>query len=306
MDLLIVTDIDGTLLDFHSYDPGPASAVLEDCRARGVPVVLCSSKTRAEQVVLRARFGLQEAPFITENGGGLFLPANGPLAEAAREGEAGTASGTPLSRREIPVEDPHCGGYPLLGLVLGVERSRLREGLERIARTTGIPVRSLSGMDREEAGGRLGLEPAELDLALQREFSEPFAVVGESPETAEEERLDWLGRLRSAGTPLGLTVTLGDRLFHLMGGHTKGTALERLLALWVRATGTRPWTLALGDSYNDLEMLDRADEPVLVRRHDGTWARSPEPTGIRHTEGVGPTGWAEAVADRLREGPPAS
>jgi mannosyl-3-phosphoglycerate phosphatase len=268
--------------------------------------VLCSSKTRAEQVVLRKRFGLQEAPFITENGGGLFLPANGPLAEAAREEARGAADGVPLTRREIPAEDPHSGGEPLLGLVLGVERPRLREGLEIISRTTGIPVRALSRMDRDEAGERLGLDPEELDLALQREFSEPFALVGESPETAEEDRLDGLGRLRSAGAPLGLTVSLGDRLFHLMGGHTKGTALERLLALWVRATGTRPWTLALGDSYNDLEMLARADEGVLVRRHDGTWARSPEPTGIRHTEGVGPTGWAEAVADRLRAGPPAS
>ncbi len=306
MDLLIVTDIDGTLLDFHSYDPGPAAVVLEDCRAHGVPVVLCSSKTRAEQVVLQARFGLQEAPFITENGGGLFLPADGPLSAVARGEAEAVAAGAFLTLRRIPAEEPHSGGRPLLGLVLGVERPRLREGLERIARTTGIPVRALSRMDRDEAGERLGLEPEELDLALQREFSEPFAVVGESPETAEEERLDWLDRLRSAGATLGLTITLGDRLFHLMGGHTKGTALERLLTLWVRANGTRPWTLALGDSYNDLEMLARADEGVLVRRHDGSWAHSSESSRIRRTAGVGPVGWAEVVSDRLRAGPPAS
>ena len=44
MDLLIFTDLDGTLLDFESYEPGPATEAVEACLKYGVPVIPCTSK----------------------------------------------------------------------------------------------------------------------------------------------------------------------------------------------------------------------------------------------------------------------
>jgi len=70
---LIFTDLDGTLLDAETYSWQEAGEALDLCRRHRVPVILASSKTRAEIEILRDRMMLSD-PFISENGGGIFLP----------------------------------------------------------------------------------------------------------------------------------------------------------------------------------------------------------------------------------------
>lgn len=66
--LMIVTDLDGSLLDHHTYDWQPAQEWLEHLTERKIPVVICSSKTAAEILPLQRRLGLSDAPYIAENG----------------------------------------------------------------------------------------------------------------------------------------------------------------------------------------------------------------------------------------------
>ena len=61
---LVFTDLDGTLLDHDTYGWEAASPALAQCRERGIPIVLVSSKTRAEMDNLRRRMGLS-MPFIS-------------------------------------------------------------------------------------------------------------------------------------------------------------------------------------------------------------------------------------------------
>ena len=70
---IIFTDLDGTLLDHSSYQWDRAKPALDLCQRFHVPVVLVSSKTRAEMVKLKDELGLSH-PFISENGGGIFFP----------------------------------------------------------------------------------------------------------------------------------------------------------------------------------------------------------------------------------------
>ncbi|CAD5356610.1 putative mannosyl-3-phosphoglycerate phosphatase (mngB-like) [Enterobacter cancerogenus] len=66
--LVIITDLDGTLLDIHTYDWQPAKPWLETLRDRQIPVVLCSSKTAAEMADIQQELGLDGLPLIAENG----------------------------------------------------------------------------------------------------------------------------------------------------------------------------------------------------------------------------------------------
>ncbi|EHV31425.1 phosphatase [Escherichia coli DEC5B] len=66
--LLVFSDLDGTLLDSHSYDWQPAAPWLSRLREANVPVILCSSKTSAEMLYLQKMLGLQGLPLIAENG----------------------------------------------------------------------------------------------------------------------------------------------------------------------------------------------------------------------------------------------
>src|SRR3990167_8085280 len=72
-DTIIVSDLDGTLLDSTSYSFAAAQPALEAIRARGVPLILCSSKTRTEIEGYRQCLNNRH-PFITENGAGIFIP----------------------------------------------------------------------------------------------------------------------------------------------------------------------------------------------------------------------------------------
>ncbi|MGY5368382.1 mannosyl-3-phosphoglycerate phosphatase-related protein [Enterobacter oligotrophicus] len=66
--LLIFTDLDGTLLDIHTYDWQPAASWLERLQDEQIPVILCSSKTAAEMHEIQQDLGLEGLPFIAENG----------------------------------------------------------------------------------------------------------------------------------------------------------------------------------------------------------------------------------------------
>ncbi len=66
--LLVLSDLDGCLLDHHTYSYAPAVTVLERLRAASIPVVLCSSKTEAEMRPLAEE--MEASPtIICENGG---------------------------------------------------------------------------------------------------------------------------------------------------------------------------------------------------------------------------------------------
>ena len=73
--LVVFTDLDGCLLDHDSYSFAPAAEALAVLAAQGIPLVLCSSKTRAEIEMLQQDLGVAH-PFVSENGGALFLPSS--------------------------------------------------------------------------------------------------------------------------------------------------------------------------------------------------------------------------------------
>lgn len=65
--LIVITDLDGTLLDKHSYRWQAAQPALDALRQRGAAIVLCSSKTQAELEYLQHQIGIV-GPLIGENG----------------------------------------------------------------------------------------------------------------------------------------------------------------------------------------------------------------------------------------------
>ena len=72
MQTIIFTDLDETLLN-QDYSFSEAERALEIIRDKEVPLIICSSKTRAEIEVYQAKLRI-DWPFISENGGGIFIP----------------------------------------------------------------------------------------------------------------------------------------------------------------------------------------------------------------------------------------
>ena len=70
---VIYTDLDGTLLDHHTYAFDEALETIEALKDRGIPIIPCTSKTRAETVSLMQAMDIH-GPMIIENGAAIWVP----------------------------------------------------------------------------------------------------------------------------------------------------------------------------------------------------------------------------------------
>src|SRR5262245_20063933 len=76
--IIVVSDIDGSLLDPRTDSRIEEQAALDFLASRGIPLVINSGRTRAEIERLQHTLRMH-TPFISENGSALFLPHGFPL-----------------------------------------------------------------------------------------------------------------------------------------------------------------------------------------------------------------------------------
>jgi mannosyl-3-phosphoglycerate phosphatase len=168
---VVFTDLDGSLLDPVTYSWEEARPALARLRLEGIPVVLVTSKTRAEVEMLRRALDNRD-PFIVENGGAAFLPVGSfPFA-------------TPALLEWGPL-------YP-----------ELVAGLRAASHRSGCRVRGFNDMAVEEIAALCGFSIQEAALAKAREYDEPFIILdsGRAADlfsAIEEQNLRWMrgGRL---------------------------------------------------------------------------------------------------------------
>jgi len=71
MKLMVVSDLDGTLLDHSDYSFDLVLPVLDRMDEAGIPLVVNTSKTRAEWLAIRGELGNFD-PYIVENGSAIY------------------------------------------------------------------------------------------------------------------------------------------------------------------------------------------------------------------------------------------
>lgn len=263
--VLIFTDLDGTLLDHHTYSFEPALPALKALKEKNIPLIICTSKTRAEIEKWRLELD-NDHPFISENGGAIFIPEDYFSHKFCYEKEKGN----------------------YLVIELGKPYSKLREILNRIRNSLHLGLKGFGDLSFEEVARLCGFSPEEARLAKKREYDEPFLL----------DEVSAIQNVREMAGLSNLQITRGGRFFHLMGENDKGEAL-RLLADIYRKETEPIETIALGDSLNDLPMLRAADHPVLVQKLDGSYDPDVKLSNLRLAPGIGPAGWCKSVLELL-------
>jgi mannosyl-3-phosphoglycerate phosphatase len=263
--IVLFTDLDGSLLDESTYSTDPAREALHRIRELGLPLVFCTSKTRAE--VEHWRFTLSNSdPFIIENGGALYVP----------DGYFPTDFGASLRRDAYEVFE------------FGAPYNELVDALHEASQETGCRVRGFHDMTAEEVSRRYSLSPEQSRLAKIREYDEPFEIL--DPPGSE---------LLTAIEASGKHCTRGGRLHHITGHESKAHSVS-LLASYYRRTFDDIITVGLGDGMNDLDFLSCVDLPVVIRSRAASELISLLPRA-RLTSLPGPEGWNRAVLEILDE-----
>lgn len=138
--LIVISDLDGTLLDHHSYDFRPAKPALACLRQLKIPCILNSSKTFDEMLGLRQQLNNTD-PFVCENGGAVFLPKD--------------------------------NGQSFNSEVTGSSYNRILKALSAL-RQQGFQFRGFNDMPVSEIAAVTGLSEEQAALARRRNASEPL------------------------------------------------------------------------------------------------------------------------------------
>jgi mannosyl-3-phosphoglycerate phosphatase family protein len=173
---------------------------------------------------------------------------------------------------------------------LGTDYTKLRKALDEL-RQEGFDIKGFGDMNIKEIVALTGLNTADAKRAKQRYFDEPFVFHGESKDVANLKR-----RINAKG----FNYTQGE-FFHIMGDSDKGRAVNIIKKLYQKQYG-KLVSIGLGDSPNDIEMLQNVDYPVVVQKKDGSYNGEviTKVKGCIKADGIGPDGWNKAVIKLLK------
>ena len=261
MNYIVFTDLDGTLIDHDTYDFDKAVPGIDILKGNGIPVIFCSSKTRAEQEVLRKALEIQD-PFIVEDGGAVYFEK--------RDTEI-IPSGAVLRNNYCVLE-------------FGTPYKKIREIINKIRNKNNFIIRGYGDATVEEVAVATGLSIESTQLAVNREYQETLLTHFNESEARE---------VKSVLESYGLNLGRGGRFFSVRGNNDKGLATLALTRLY-RKTNPKVITVGLGDSWNDLSLFSSVDIPILVQRPGGKWENL-SAERLKKVEGIGPVGWKHAV-----------
>ena len=171
--------------------------------------------------------------------------------------------------------------------------SREKDSLIKIFREL-VPVnlqnkcKWLSEMDRKKQSLIFGLENDKLKMALDRKYTIPFLFEGNKSERNE---------LSKIVKNKGLALQEGGRVINLTDKVNKAKALQ-VFVRFFKKNNKNVKTIAVGDNYNDLDMLKTSEFPCLVFNDKFTLDEIPIKNLIT-TNKPSPEGWADVIKKAL-------
>ncbi|KAI9135269.1 mannosyl-3-phosphoglycerate phosphatase [Acaryochloris sp. CCMEE 5410] len=259
---LVFTDLDGTLLNHDDYRYDDALPMLAWLKDHQIPVIAVTSKTRVEVEELLQALSFEE-PFVVENGSGVFIPYNDQRFD--------------LSHTDVAQQEQH------QRLCLGCTYDQARTGLKTLSQRLNQPLQGFGDMTVDELIALTGLSSDDALKAQTREFTEPFVNPGLDAKELEQHV-----------AAIGFQVLVGDRFCHLIGvGAGKGKAVNLLVQCYQVPQGPVK-TVGLGNSPNDLAMLEVVDIPIVI-----PGVKGPHPgladRGWQIAPATGAKGWSMAM-----------
>jgi mannosyl-3-phosphoglycerate phosphatase len=266
---LIFTGLEGVLADPRNDSVSGAEEALAELARRNIPLVLITSRTRAEVEPVRRKID-HHHPFITENGGGTFLPDgyfNLKVPSAVRTGR-------------------------YLCIAFGLPYQKVCEALDEVAVESGAGLAGFHDLSAREIADNAGLSRRNAELARDRDFDEPFFFT-----SADDQAIT---RFVEAARKRGFDAERGNTFWRLSSGCDSARAVRSTAKLFREATRTRLLSIGIGGS-RDLRWLPAVDHAYLLK---DTHAETPSPphpkevhrkTNVTVLDSAGPAVWSETI-----------
>jgi mannosyl-3-phosphoglycerate phosphatase family protein len=267
---ILFTDLDGTLLDLHSYSADAAKPAVKALQDADVSIIFCSSKTWSEQHFYQRQLNISE-PAIVENGSGIFiLDENWKIIEK-------------YGRNTIELHGQRV-------LALGKQYEDLIEVLKPVVEQYYPELKYYALLSTEEIAQITGLDPDSTQRAKRRDFSETIFNT--------DQQLESYKKLISEMERHGFHCIPGSKFVTITGVESDKGRAAGIVAEVYRDHYDSVMTFGVGDSLNDLAMLKAVDFPYLVQRPDRSWANI-HINKLNKIDGVGPEGWTMVANEIL-------
>ena len=218
-------------------------------------IFIIPNTSKTEKEILEFNSDLGSSlPFISENGSSI--------------------NGLNLLNKDLPQE-----------LILSREKEILLEIFKKtVSPNLQNKCKWLSEMDTRNQSLILGLEHKKLKMALDRKFTLPFIFNGNKNQKKELSKI-----IKNKG----LFLQEGGRVIHLTDRVNKAKALK-VFVRFFKKNNKNVKTIAVGDNYNDLDMLKTSDFPCLVFNDKFTLDEIPI-NNLITTNKPSPEGWADVI-----------
>ena len=323
---VVFTDIDGTLVDINTAQYGmKTNELISVMKEKNIPLILTSAKTRLEQNKIREDLGLSD-PFIVENGGAIVIPKGYfpdtalknieyPLRETEeieKESEyinhkiGGDLRET--GQREI-VHDgsrthPPKATSKVIIIEVGKSANDIRAKLSDIRKKHNINFKGVADISIEELSNLASMPIEQARRMAQRNYGETILQIQKED----------VARFIKCTQEAGMKVIHGGRFFDVTIGTDKGIAVGILKKLFNRKFHNDVIYFGIGDSTNDIPMLNLMDVSILVQRPDSSWldykgtkmkngvnSNNNSSNNILKVNGIGPHGWENAIQKIILE-----
>ena len=170
-------------------------------------------------------------------------------------------------------------------LILSKEKDNLTKIFEKsVPDNLQNKCKWLSEMDKKKQSFIFGLKDEKLKMALDRKYTIPFVFEGNKNEKKE---------LYKIVKKKGLALQEGGRVINLTDKVNKAKALQ-VFVRFFKKNNKNVKTIAVGDNYNDLDMLKISDFPCLVFNDKFTLDQIPI-NDLIATNKPSPEGWADVI-----------
>jgi len=223
--IIIFTDLDGSLLDKDTFEFHEIEDYFRDLVSKGIKIIPNSSKTKAELSNFNIQYNLNLS-FIAENGSSIHglnlihenLPNNIFLSRTVDE-------------------------------IYKIYNQNVTDNLKE-------KITFILNLKSNEQQEIFGLSLEKMNLAIKRDHSIPIQFNG-----TEIEKNEFIKIINNSG----LTIQTGGRIMNICDNVNKSKAMSKTMELINKEIDNEIITIGVGDNQNDIDMLKQSDYACLVK-----------------------------------------